>query len=139
MSVALLLILLALFVARFAGQIVVVLMQPRWLPPMKDWYSGLMPYRYLLPSQIAIIVLMIAMIRQVASGAPPNRSLAIGIFAFAVIYAIAMLVRFVILRRRHPDSRWHEGGMISILFHWVLASFLFTYALARWNAGVPAG
>src|SRR5687768_7502960 len=103
MSVALLLILLALFVARFTGQIVVVLMQPRWLPPMKDWYSGLIPYRYLLPSQIAIIVLMIAMIRQVASGAPPNRSLAIGIFAFATIYAIAMLVRFVILRRRHPD------------------------------------
>jgi hypothetical protein len=131
MSVALLLILLALFVARFTGQIVVVLMQPPWLPPMKDWYSGLMPYRYLLPSQIAIIVLMIAMIRQVASGAPPNRSLAIGILVFATIYAIAMLVRFVILRRRHPDYRWYEGGMIPIIFHWVLASFLFTYAAAR--------
>jgi hypothetical protein len=131
MSVALLSILLALFVARVAGQILVVLRQTRWLPPMKDWYSGLMPYRYLLPSQIAIIVLMVVMIRQVASGAPPNRSLAMGIFAFASVYAMAMLVRFVILRRRHPDYRWYEGGMIPILFHWVLASFLFTYAASR--------
>ncbi|HEU4887723.1 MAG TPA: hypothetical protein VFV49_07555 [Thermoanaerobaculia bacterium] len=131
MSVALLLILLVLFVARVAGQIAVVLIQPRWLPPMKDWYSGLMPYRYLLPAQIAIIALMVAMIRQVASGAAPNRSLAIGIFAFATVYAISMLVRFVILRRRHPEYRWYEGGMIPILFHWVLAAFLFTYAAAR--------
>lgn len=135
MSVALLSILLTLFIARVAGQLAVVLMQPRWLPPMKDWYSGLMPYRYLLPSQIAIIVLMVAMIRQVASGAPQNRSLAIGIFAFATLYAIAMLVRFVVLRRRHPDYRWHEGGMIPILFHWVLASFLFIYAACRFTAG----
>lgn len=131
MSVALLLILLALFVARVTGQILVVRMQPRWLPPMKDWYSGLMPYRYLLPAQIAIIALMIVMIRQVASGAPPNRNLAIGILGFATMYALAMLVRFVILRRRHPEYRWYEGGMIPILFHWVLAAFLFTYAAAR--------
>lgn len=131
MSVALLLILLVLFVARVTGQIVVALMQPRWLPPMKDWYSGLMPYRYLLPAQIAIIALMIAMTRQIAAGAPQNRNLAIGIFVFATVYALAMLVRFVILRRRHPDYRWYEGGMIPILFHWVLAAFLFVYAFAR--------
>lgn len=131
MSVAFLLILLTLFVARVAGQIAVVLTQPRWLPPMKDWYSGLMPYRYLLPAQIAIICLMVYMIRQVASGAPPNRNLALGILGFATMYAMAMLVRFVILRRRHPEYRWYEGGMIPILFHWVLAVFLFTYATVR--------
>jgi len=114
-----------------AGQIVVVLRQPRWLPPMKDWYSGLMPYRYLLPSQIAIIVLMIAMIRQVASGVPSNRNLAMGLLGFATMYAIAMIVRFFVLRTRHPEYRWYEGGMIPILFHWVLAGFLFTYAAVR--------
>src|SRR5688572_28032971 len=114
MSVALLLILLALFVARVAGQIVVALAQPRWLPPMKDWYSGLLPYRYLLPAQLAIIALMIVMLRQVSSGATPNRGLAIGIFAFVTVYALAMLVRFAILRRRHPDHRWYEGGLIPI-------------------------
>ena len=121
MSVPLLTLLLALFIARVVGQILVVLKQPRWLPPMEAWYSGLMPYRYLLPAQIAIIALMVVMIRQVAIGAPPNRSLAIGIFVFATIYAAAMVVRFFV--RRRP--------MIPILFHWVLAAFLFTYATAR--------
>jgi hypothetical protein len=128
--VVLLSILFALFVARVAGQLVVVLAHPRWLPPMKDWYSGLLPYRYLLPSQLAITALMLVMIRQVSAGAPPSRNLVIGIYAFATLYALAMLVRFAILRRRHPDYRWYEGGMIPILFHWVLAAFLVTYAAA---------
>ena len=119
--VTLLTTLLTLFIARVLGQLLVVLKHPHWLPPMQEWYSGLMPYRYLLPAQIAIIALMIAMIRQVAIGAPPNRSLAIGIFVFATIYAAAMVVRFFV--RRRP--------LIPILFHWVLAAFLFTYATAR--------
>jgi hypothetical protein len=121
MTVALLTALLALFIARVIGQVVVVVARPRWLPPMEAWYSGLMPYRYLLPSQIAIIALMMMMIRQVAIGVPPHRSLALGIFIFATIYAGAMVVRFFV--RRHP--------LIPILFHWVLAAFLFTYAAAR--------
>jgi hypothetical protein len=130
MTVALLTILLALFIARVAGQIIVVIAQPRWLPPMEAWYSGLMPYRYLLPAQIAIIALMAAMIRQVARG-ESDHSLAMGVFGFACVYALAMAVRFVILRFRHPDYRWYEGGLIPILFHWVLAAFLLTYAMAR--------
>ena len=127
----LLIIFTILFVVRVAGQIIVVLAQPRWLPPMKDWYSGLVIYPILLPAQIAIIALMIVMIRQVAAGAPPNRPLAAGLIVFGVLYALSMVVRFVILRRRHPDYRWFEGGMIPIVFHWVLAGFLLTYAAAR--------
>jgi hypothetical protein len=127
----LLVLLLALFIARVTGQIVVVAFHPRWLPPMKDWYSGLVPYPILLPAQIAIIILMAAMIRQVAAGPPSNRSLAIGLMAFGILYAVSMVIRFVILRRRHPEYRWYEGGMIPIMFHWVLAAFLLCYAAAR--------
>jgi hypothetical protein len=132
MAVVLLIALSALFVARVAGQILVVLFAPRWLPPMKDWYSGLMPYRWLLPSQLAIIALQVFMIRQVAAGAPPHRTLAVAVFIFAMLYASSMVLRLYILRIRHPDYRWYEGGMIPILFHWVLAAFLLTYAWARW-------
>jgi hypothetical protein len=131
MAVAVLLLLLLLFGARVAGQLIVVLAQPRFLPPMKDWYSGLIPYRLLLAAQIAILALMMSMLRQVIAGGPPHRNLALAIFGFASAYALAMLVRFVILRVRHRDRRWYEGGMIPILFHWVLAAFLFTYAAAR--------
>lgn len=132
MAAIVLVILLALFIARVLGQILVVLAQPAWLPPMKDWYSGLLPYRWLLPAQIAIIALMVVMIRQVAVGASSNRALATSLLAFAAVYVAAMAVRLVILRRTHPEYRWYEGGMIPILFHWVLAAFLATYALARW-------
>ncbi len=98
---------------------------------MKDWYSGLLPYRFLLPSQIAIIALMVVMIRQVGGHPAANRPLAYFLFTFAALYAVAMVVRFVILRRRHPRYRWYEGGMIPIMFHWVLAGFLVVYAVQR--------
>ncbi len=116
---------------RVAAQAVVVLVHPRWLPPMKDWYSGLLPYPLLLPAQIAILVLMLFMIRQVARKAPRNRRLSIGIVIFATLYVAVMVVRLAILRTHHPDYLWYEGGMIPILFHWVLAGFLFTYARER--------
>ena len=38
----------ALFVVRVAGQLVVVLRAPTWLPPMEQWI--LLPYRLLLPT-----------------------------------------------------------------------------------------
>ena len=70
---------------------------------MKDWYSGLMPYRYLLPAQIAIIVLMVMMIGQLDTA---NRELARALVIFAAVYALAMVVRLVVLRRSHPEYRW---------------------------------
>jgi hypothetical protein len=119
-------VLFALFLARVAAQLAVVLVHPRWLPPMKDWYSGLIAYPLLLPAQIAILILMIFMIRNPLR----SRRLGIGIVAFATLYAVSMLVRLILLRTRHPELLWYEGGMIPILFHWVLAGFLFAYARA---------
>lgn len=132
MAVAALSVLLVLFVLRVAGQLIVLIARPRWLPPMKDWYSGLVPYFILLPVQVAIIALMLAMIGQVRLGIP-DRPLGIGLSVFATVYALGMLVRFVILRRRHPEYRWYEGGMIPILFHWVLAAFVVIYSAARFS------
>ncbi len=36
------------FLGRVLGQVTVVLLEPDWLPPMQDWYSGLLPYSILL-------------------------------------------------------------------------------------------
>ena len=53
---ALILALLALaFLGRVAGQAVVALVAPAWLPPMEEWYSGLIPYPVLLPIQGVIL------------------------------------------------------------------------------------
>jgi hypothetical protein len=114
----LLTILLALFIVRVAGQLLVVLFAPGWLPPMDAWYSGLLPYPLLLPAQIVIIALMVWMIVR----PPPARRAPILIFA--TIYALAMIVRYAILRT-------HE---IPVFFHLVLAAFLFVYATRRRTA-----
>jgi len=113
----LLTILFALFVLRVVGQLLVVLFAPPWLPPMEAWYSGLLSYPLLLPSQILIIGLMIWMIRR----PPPVRRAPV--IVFATIYALGMIVRYAVLRT-------HE---IPVFFHLVLASFLFVYA-----SGTPA-
>lgn len=107
-------VLFALFVLRVAGQLIVLLFAPSWLPPMEAWYSGLLPYPLLLPAQILIIALMIWMIRR----PPPSRRTAFYVTIFACVYALAMIVRYAILRT-------HE---IPVVFHLVLSAFLFTYA-----------
>jgi hypothetical protein len=58
MTAALLWLLLALFALRVLGQALVAFFDVGFLPPMAAWYSGLLPYQYLLPSQIAIVALM---------------------------------------------------------------------------------
>ena len=121
MRIVLLWILLILFILRVLGQLLVVLFAPSWLPPMEAWYSGLLSYPLLLPAQIAIIALMVWMIRR----APPARRWPI--VAFATVYALAMIVRYAILRT-------HE---IPVVFHLVLATFLFVYAAKPRSAQNP--
>ena len=51
-------LLLLLFAARVGGQVLAAFFGVTWLPPMERWYSGLIPYPYLLASQILVIALM---------------------------------------------------------------------------------
>src|SRR5437879_7372841 len=50
--------LLFLFCLRVAGQALVAAFAVPFLPPMQQWYSGVLPYPILLPVQILIIVLL---------------------------------------------------------------------------------
>ena len=100
---------------------------------MSRWYSGLMPYRYLLPSQVAIMALMIVMIRQLSrSGAPSEAASAEGWASAEVwasyLYAGGMVVRLAKWIRDPPERR---GVFIPIVFHFVLAAFLFVHGSAR--------
>lgn len=126
--VAILSVLFALFVARVVGQILAATTRPRWLPPMSRWYSGVMPYRYLLPSQVLITVLMAAMIVGVSGnmGALGARRESLGLIALlaSYVYAAGMVWRAVHRAVQPPERR---GVVIPILFHLVLAVFLFVY------------
>ena len=127
-STALLLwVLLALFVCRVAGQLIVVVYAPSFLPPMKEWYSGLMPYPYLLPTQILIIVLFsrvaVDMTRGAGFWAQRKPMLGIWLRNFGIVYFLSMVVRYALRMSWYPEERWF-GGTIPIIFHWVLASYI---------------
>jgi hypothetical protein len=121
-------ILFALFIARVVGQILAATIRPQWLPPMARWYSGVMPYRYLLPSQLLIIVLMTAMVLAVHNQAGPlgRPSAGVGVAAVAAsyVYAAGMVWRAV---HRALQPRERRGVVIPIVFHFVLAAFLHLY------------
>jgi hypothetical protein len=121
-------VLLMLFLARVLGQVLAATVAPSWLPPMRRWYSGLMPYRYLLSTQIVFLVVMTVMTLSVA-----RRSAPLGVGAPAAgtwitwasyAYALGMVVRSVRYSLAPPERR---SVLIPIVFHFVLAAFLFTY------------
>lgn len=120
----------ALFALRVLGQVIVVLAEPRWLPPMAGWQSGLLPYPVLLASQLAILAAQLLVVWEVARGGDAVTSgwQAVAMVLLAVIYALGMAYRAG-RRRRFERPRWWSRGTIPIAFHLVLATFL-----AAWGA-----
>jgi hypothetical protein len=117
--------LLALFVLRVVGQALVAFFDVRFLPPMEAWYSGLMPYPYLLPSQIILIAVMARICLDFTRGRgfffEPRKFFAGAWLWFGYLYLAAMIARAVFLWD-HP---------IPIVFHWVLASFVIAVGLSH--------
>jgi hypothetical protein len=117
-----------LFAVRVAGQLLVASRSPAWLPPMEQW--NLVPYRVLLPIQLVILALMIWIDASLsaATGPPVDRSDEFGwlLVGFSVAYAGSMGVRYVVRIRRRPEARWF-GGTIPIVFHLVLATYLYAF------------
>jgi hypothetical protein len=119
-----------LFCVRVVGQLVVRAKAPRWLPPMDEW--NLIPYQLLLPIQLVFIAVIAAVIIDFAAGpwffAEPNRRFGLVLIGFSAVYAGAMLVRYAVRMARRPAERWF-GGTIPIVFHIVLAAFLFVWGI----------
>jgi hypothetical protein len=110
--------LLFLFVLRVVGQLLVFLGWAPFLPPMKDWYSGLLPYGPLLATQVIIIAAYGKACLDLWRGhgffAVPRPAFGRALRIFGTVYMSAMVVRYAM----------GVGPMIPIVFHWVLASFL---------------
>lgn len=120
--------LLALFALRVAGQFLVAFWDVSWLPPVPRWHSGLMPYYYLLASQVAILALMAKICADFTRGrgffVRPRRLLAGPWLWFGWLYLAAMLLRLPLQLTLRPD-----GPLIPIFFHWVLAAFVILVGL----------
>lgn len=116
-----------LFLLRVVGQLEVLLVAPSWLPPMNDWYSGLIPYPMLVPVQIAILMLMSALVmREMQAGRRALSEFGDGmpwVRRFAFAYFVVMWMRLMLQLLRGADDVIAAGG-IPVAFHWVLALFL---------------
>ena len=114
-----------LFAVRVVAQIGVIAFRPAWLPPPGAW--NLLPYPLLLPLQLVLIGLIATIIDgRVAPG--PDLAHALVVFAFA--YWTAMGTRYALRMARRPDQRWF-GGAVPIVFHCVLAAFVFVLGVAH--------
>lgn len=122
------------FLGRVMGQIVVALFNPPFLPPMQEWYSGVIPYSVLLLIQILILVFQAVLSRQLWVGrgdlTRKRATLGVGLKWFSLVYFAAMVARYVISMAVFPERRWF-GYTIPIFFHFVLA--LYIYVLSRYH------
>lgn len=116
------------FALRVAGQFIVARLAPPWLPPMIEWYSGLVAYSRLLPIQLVILAGMAGVSLWLWLGWPaivdPGPALGTALLVISWPYALSMPVRYAIRMWRHPEARW-TGRSIPIVFHLVLAAWLF--------------
>ena len=127
----LLLLCTVLFALRVCGQAIVALWAPRRLPAMEHWYSGLMPYRYLLPAQLALLALMAVIVADVYRDEGLFamtwwESLATPLRLAAGIYFLSMVLRYVLTMIFKPERRWFRRT-IPIWFHMVLATALWSF------------
>src|SRR5207245_8214430 len=128
------------FFLRVLGQVLVAFFQADFLPPMGEWYSGLLPYPVLLPIQIVILVMQAKVSLDIWQGS--------GFFAirrpragkvlcwFSYVYFAGTMLRYVLTMSLYPERRWFTGA-IPIFFHWVLAAYLFV--LGRFQAPAHRG
>jgi hypothetical protein len=135
-----LLVMTVLFTLRVAGQALVAFFHVQFLPPMEQWYSGLLPYPILLPIQLLLIVIMSKIIADFARGVGwftiPRKRLGLILEWLSYLYAGSMILRYTLTMAWHPERRWF-GGTIPIWFHILLAGFLYTLGHYHRRAGRP--
>ena len=122
----------SLFALRVLGQVLVVTRAPRWLPSNEHWYSGLLPYRYLLPAQLLLLAILtavtLAVYRDEAFFATDRWNRAAPILAvISGVYFVSMALRYVLTMALRPERRWFKRT-IPIWLHMVLAIALWAFA-----------
>lgn len=122
-----------LFLGRVMAQVLVGIYHPPILPPWDAWYSGVLPYPWLLLSQLLLLMFMTVV--NVDTGRrtggfyvtrPGTRRF---LAWFAMLYAGSMVVRYAARMITLPDERW-LGDTLPIWFHFVLAGWVWLVASA---------
>lgn len=129
MRVAALWVCIALFYGRVLGQALVGIYDPPALPPMEAWYSGLVPYPFLLPIQVGLLMFLSVVAYDHTRGAGAfvarRRRTRKVLRGAAFVYAGVMIVRYAVAVALGGTPHWYSGGVIPVALHLVLATFLF--------------
>ena len=124
-------VLSAAFAGRVFGQLLVAVVGVEFLPPMDAWYSGLIPYPALLTSQLVIVALQIEISRElwVGRGAAsvPRPVLGRALAWASLVYFLMMAGRYLVTRLILSEAG-QFGDTIPIVFHWVLAAYLWVFS-----------
>jgi hypothetical protein len=124
-------VLTVLLLGRVFGQLVVYFWAPKFLPPMEQWQSGLVPYWFLVSVQCIVLWLMVSISIDFSRGSgfwvEPHPILGVIVLWWSYLYFGAMVVRYVVRMIRRPDQRW-LGGTIPIVFHSLVAVFQWIFA-----------
>ena len=122
---------LVLFVCRVTGQILVEFFEVTFLPPSREWFSGIISYPILLVSQIVIILFLVKVATDLTKGtgrfSHPTKRTTKNLRIFGSIYLLAMILRYILRMYIYPEERW-AGGCIPIFFHWVLAIYVLAWS-----------
>src|SRR3989442_791418 len=133
--------LLLLFCLRVAGQALVAAFAVPFLPPIREWYSGVIPYPILLPVQILIIVLLAKVAtdftRRRGFFVVPRRTMGRLLQWFSYLYWGGRAVGSVVTMALHPKRRW-LGGTFPFFFPCVPAPFLFVVGPSHPRPAVAA-
>ena len=113
-------------------------MSRRFYPRWSSGKSGLLPYPALLAAQVIILVTFGIAAAQFTRGrgyfVDGGRWLGTPLWIAGWIYALSMVLRYVVWMAIRPDQRW-TGDLIPVVFHVVLASFLLVVAHHHRRAG----
>ena len=103
--------------------------------------SGALPYHILLPGQILLLLLMTMVtydaVRETGYWHPGRPATRETLRVFAIIYFIAMVLRYAMTMAFVPELRWF-GHTIPIVFHFVLASYLLVLSMETVARGQAA-
>lgn len=92
---------------RVAGQALVAFLNVSFLPPMTQWYSGLIPYPILLPVQIIMIVVMIKIVTDFTRGRGyfviPRPRIGFLMKWISYLYFSSMIIRYLLTMTWHPE------------------------------------
>ena len=119
-----------LFFLRVLGQALVAFFDVRRLPAMAEWYSGLLPYPLLFPIQVVVLLaqakISTDVFRRTGWLALRHSRAGRALRWLSILYFSGMALRYAVTMAWYPERRWLGTGTIPIVFHWVLAAYLYT-------------